>query len=521
MILDVLTDAPRRFSTMLTPFIRPGVLRPTPLLPVLLFVLSSTTFAQIEHKLTAADGSKNALLGWSVALSDEVAIVGAPGDSEAASIGGSAYIYRFDGLVWIQEQKLTTEVEVLEQFGYSVAISGNTAAVGMPYDGDNGAASGSVFVYQYDGGTWVEEQKLTASDAAAGDLFGWDIAVTEDFIVATAGVNDGSNAAEGAAYVFRRDGAIWAEEQKLEPGDIDSDDGDYYGWSVAASGDVVVVGALGEKVEGFGSGSAYVYRHDGEAWAEEQRLAAGGIGARFGADVAISEDVIAIGAPNDIDFTDPPFVGSTYVFRRVGDTWEQEAQLTLPSEEAGITGGTVALAGDLVVTAGGATPFERAYVFRREEGAWSFAQTLAASDDDPGETERFGTTVAVSGARIAVGAPFDVEEGVATGSAYVFDFEPLVASEETAPTAQGLAVEVYPNPHRDHATVRFAVREPGPASVRLYDLLGRELSVLYEGPSEAAAREVPLDVRSLPSGTYLVRLEAAGGAVTQQVTVTH
>lgn len=506
---------------MFTPSVRPSKLRSSLLLFLLLLALASAAFAQTEYKLTAADGSENAQFGLAVALSGDLAIVGAPGDSDVALAGGSAYIYRFDGTAWAQEQKLTTDVTTLEQFGYSVAISGNTAVIGMPYDGDNGAASGSVFVYRFEGGNWVEEQQLTASDAAAGDLFGWAVAIADDVIIATAGTNDGSDAAEGAAYVFRREGATWAEEQKLEPSDIASDNGDYYGWSVAASGNVIVVGALGEKVEGFGSGSAYVYRYDGGAWVEEQRLAAGEVGARFGTAVAVSGGAIAVGAPNDIDFSNPSLIGSTYVFRYAGGAWEQEARLTLPLESFPFSGGAVALSDDLLVTAGGILPFERAFVFRREGGAWSPLQELAASDDDPGATEGFGYAVAASGARIAVGAPVAVEEEVPTGSAYVFDLVPLLANEGAAPDAPGLTVEVYPNPHRDHATVRFATRDSGPASVRLYDLLGRELGVLYEGSSDAAGREVPFDMRGLPSGTYLVRLETAGSTTARRVTVVH
>ncbi|MDX1531270.1 MAG: FG-GAP repeat protein, partial [Rhodothermales bacterium] len=333
--------------------------------------------AQTEYKLLPSNASDNAQAGWSVALSGDVAIVGAPGDSEAVFGGGSAYVYRFDGTAWTQEQKLTTDAEILERFGYSVAVSGNIAVVGMPYDSDGGAASGSVFVYRFDGTSWVEEQKLTASDGGAGDLLGWSVATTGDFVVATAGVNDDSDSEDGAAYVFRYDGAGWVEEQKLEPGELDSDDGDFFGWSVAASGDAVIVGAPGEKVDGFGSGSAYVYRYGGGAWAEEQRIDAGYIGAQFGWAVSISGDVAVVGARFDIDPTDPSaFLGSAYVFRRDGGVWVEEDQFTVPAGEGNV-GLSVAVSSDLAVTAGGR---DNVFAYRYENGAWSSAQELTASD---------------------------------------------------------------------------------------------------------------------------------------------
>ena len=93
------------------------------------------------------------------------------------------------------------------------------------------------------GGTWTEQQKLTASDAAAGDLFGASVAVSGDTVVAGAYVDDTPAGVDaGSAYVFVRSGGTWTEQQKLTASDAAA--GDQFGVSVAVSGDTVGGGGV-------------------------------------------------------------------------------------------------------------------------------------------------------------------------------------------------------------------------------------------------------------------------------------
>lgn len=88
-------------------------------------------------------------------------------------------MYRFDGRKWVEEQKLTAfDGAEGDWFGHSVSISGNVAVVGAIRDNDAGHRSGSAYVYGFDSGTWIEEQKLTAFDGAPGDNFGWSVSVS-------------------------------------------------------------------------------------------------------------------------------------------------------------------------------------------------------------------------------------------------------------------------------------------------------------------------------------------------------
>ena len=157
-----------------------------------------------------------------------------------------------------------------DSLGWSVALSGDLAAVGSFGDGA-APDSGLVALFRYDGTTWTEEVKLAASDGAAFDSFGYSVAVDGNGRLVVVGApNEGTpGAPEGAAYVYRTDGAVWTEEAKLVPSAPSPFGFDFFGVSVAVSGDVAVVGAPFNT-----TGAAYVFRYDGASWVEEQLLLA-------------------------------------------------------------------------------------------------------------------------------------------------------------------------------------------------------------------------------------------------------
>jgi ribonuclease BN (tRNA processing enzyme) len=139
-----------------------------------------------ETKVTASDGASADQFGKSVAVSGDTAVVGAFFDDDNGTDSGSAYVFRYDGSDWAEEAKVTASDGVADDdFGFSVAISGDTAVVGAPQDDDNGSSSGSAYVFRYDGSDWAEETKLTASDGVADDRFGNSIAVSGDSTSAT------------------------------------------------------------------------------------------------------------------------------------------------------------------------------------------------------------------------------------------------------------------------------------------------------------------------------------------------
>ncbi len=277
-----------------------------------MFVRNGTTWT-LQQKLTASDAAAWDSFGYSVGISGETVVVGARSDDDGGSNSGSAYVFVRSGTIWTQQQKLTaSDAAEGDQFGTSVTISGNTVVVGAGFDDDGGSASGSVYVFVRNGTTWTEEQKLTASDAAAGDLFGVPVAISEETVVAGAFHDDDGGGDSGSAYVFVRDGAIWTQQQKLTASDATSND--RFGVSVALSGEAIVVGTHFDDDAGTNSGSAYVFVRDGTTWTQEQKLTASDAAAddQFGISVAISGETAVVGAYGDDDGGSAS--GSAYVY---------------------------------------------------------------------------------------------------------------------------------------------------------------------------------------------------------------
>ena len=226
-------------------------------------------------------------------------------------------MYRYDGTQWLEEQKLAPgALQVLDGFGCQVAISGNVILAGA-HGGDPGGVqdAGEVYVFRYNGTQWVEEQVLSASDKAVGDQFG-PVAVSGNLAVVGAGLADmpgGFN--EGAASVFRFNGTQWVEEQKLTASDAAISD--EFGRFVATDGTTILIGAPSADVAGNGdSGAVYAYAFDGTQWVEEKITPANStISGAFGATMDIDGDKALIGARD-----------KAYVFRHNGQSWvEQEA----------------------------------------------------------------------------------------------------------------------------------------------------------------------------------------------------
>jgi hypothetical protein len=383
-----------------------------------------------QAKLTASDGAVNDQFGDSVAISGETAIVGARlGDVGENNVQGSAYVFVRVGATWSEQQKLTaSDGADNDNFGFSVAISGETAIVGAPFDnvGTNNF-QGSAYVFVRVGATWSQQQKLTASDGAAFDSFGQSVAISGETAIVGAPLDDvGANGNQGSAYVFVRVGATWSQQQKLTASDGATFD--FFGFSVAISGETAIVGAsLDDVGANADQGSAYVFVRVGTMWSEQQKLTAsdGAAGDQFGIAVALSGETAIVGA-NLGDVGANVDQGSAYVFVRVGATWSEQQKLTASDGAADDRfGQSVALSGETAIVGanlddvGANADQGSAYVFVRAGTAWSEQQKLTASDG--AADDRFGQSVALGGETAIVGAPLDdVGTNTAQGSAYVF-----------------------------------------------------------------------------------------------------
>ena len=170
------------------------------------------------------------------------------------------------GETWIEQAKLTaSDAAAGVFFGVSVAMDGDYIVIGAAADDANGLNSGSAYVFTRSGNIWTEQAKLTASDGTIGDALGASVSINGDYIVV-------GTAFSGSAYVFARNANIWTEQAKLTASDGATFDG--FGLSVAINGDKVVVGADGDDDNGPESGSAYVFTRNGNIWTEQAKLLA-------------------------------------------------------------------------------------------------------------------------------------------------------------------------------------------------------------------------------------------------------
>ncbi len=236
---------------------------------VYVFTRSGTNWSQLE-KLTAADGAEGDVFGISVALDGDTALIGADLDDDKGEDSGSVYVYTRSKGAWTEQAKLTADdAGAVDIFGVRVAISGDTALIAARRDDDdvNGVDAGSAYVFIRSGTSWTQQAKLTASDAEASDLFGFTVAVHGDTGIVTAVMDDDKGVNSGAAYVFTRTGSDWSQQAKLTA--TDGAAADVFGWSVSLSGNTAMIGAPTSIFEmPGGSGSAYLFELSEGDWGE-------------------------------------------------------------------------------------------------------------------------------------------------------------------------------------------------------------------------------------------------------------
>ncbi len=390
-----------------------------------------------QAKLTAPDGAAEDFFGLSVCIDGETAIAGSHGNTVNGNARqGSAHIFTRSGATWTRQTKLTAPDGATEDaFGYSVAISGDTALIGAGWDdiGTN-VNQGSSWVFSRAGDVWIgPDFKIIAPGVGANERFGWSVAVSGD--TALIGVLEDRQV--GYAYVFTRSGAIWVQQARL--GAIDVGPYDMFGSAVSLSGNTALIGAFNDDVGVNGQeGSAYVFVRSGTTWMLQAKLAAsdGAWLDKFGYSVSICGDTALVGAYGE-DSVPGGDVGmergSVYVFVRTGTTWAQQAKLTLaPEISTRVFGKCVALAGDtaLIGAPGEGVGIDlgrgAAYVFSRTGTAWAQQARLSASDGSAGYG--FGTSVALSGGTALVGSPG--WGGNEQGAAYVFALAGTTWSQE-------------------------------------------------------------------------------------------
>ena len=330
----------------------------------------------------------------------------------------------------------------------AVAISGDTVIVGAPFEDSKSTGvdgkqnddrllnSGAAYIYTRSGGKWTQQAYLKASDPGKKAQFGLSVAVSGDTAVVGA---FGAGSQAGAAYVFTRVGTKWTEQAILKASNTAA--GSLFGYSVAVSGETVVVGAFGDPSNATGvggsqtdksmvqAGAAYVFTRTGTAWTQQAYLKASNTdrGDLFGISVAVLGDTVVVGAAGEDSVgggkqanNGASQAGAAYVFLRTGTAWKQQAYLKASNAGSGdMFGRAVAISPNTVVIGANqessssnavdgnqadnsAAQAGAAYVFARRNKVWRQQAYLKAADSRAGD--QFGFSVATAGDIVVVGA---------------------------------------------------------------------------------------------------------------------
>jgi hypothetical protein len=379
------------------------------------FVRNAGVWTQQAY-LKASNPTAGDFFGSSVAISGDTIVAGAnfedgsgtgvnpPSDNNAEQ-AGAAYVFVRSGGAWSQQAYLkASNTGFNDQFGISVAVSGDMAAVGAhmedgggtginPPSNENAGGAGAIYVFVRSGGVWTQQAYLKASNAGVNDNLGFSLALSGNTLVAGAYGEDGGGSGvnplpnegitdSGAAYVFGRNGMVWSQQAYLKASNPGPND--RFAFSVAVSGNTVVCGADGEDGTGtgvnppenngaFDSGAAYVFARNGTVWTPQAYLKPGNPGSndQFGFSVAVSGDMVVVGAPRE----------------------DGSGTRLDPAANDGISDSGAA------------------YTYLRSGGGWSLQHYVKAINT--GNSDLFGYAVGVSGDTAIIGA-YD-EDGGGTG----------------------------------------------------------------------------------------------------------
>ena len=402
-----------------------------------------------QAKLIAVDTLQGDNFGGSIAVSGDTALIGSPFDDIDGRLDqGSSYVFTRSGSIWSQQTKLTTvDGGQGDNFGTSVALVGDTALVGAWGDDiDLKTDQGSAYVFTRNGNIWSQQSKLTASDGATDDRFGYVVALSANNALVSA-VEDDFN--RGSAYTFANSNGLWSQQTKLFANDRVRQVG--FGYALALSGDSAIIGALFSKVGvNLKQGAVYAYTQSNNGWGAPLKLTSGAsaTGEAFGASVAIDGDTALVGAAFD-DLGDKENVGSVYVFVRSENGWRKQAKLGASDAiPRAAFGASVALSGDTALIGApgdgdmGSSERGSAYVFVRLGDTWNLQMKLRATDGVAGDF--FASSVALVGNTAVVGAQLDdVNANANQGSAYVFLRTGSVWSQQAKLTARDGGFQDY------------------------------------------------------------------------------
>lgn len=309
-----------------------------------------------------------------------------------------------------------------QAFGAALAIFGELAVVGASHDDERGTDAGAVHLFGFDGAQWTHAATLRAGDGRPWDWFGRSVAVSGQYVLVGAPRHEAAGRDAGAAYLFEFFEGQWVEQARMLPDSGSA--GVDFGATVAVAGNMAVIGAPRDDDGGRDAGAVYIFRHDGVAWQREAKLQAddAAAGARCGAALALFGDALVVGAPGAL--VDDVASGAAYIFQFDGGQWQQVARLVpRDAKDGDWFGSAVALdATRALIGAPGRDDAGEssgaAYLFRLAKTNWTQEHMLVGVE--AAAHDRFGHAVTLRGPVAIVGAPGADAMGEDAGAAFIY-----------------------------------------------------------------------------------------------------
>lgn len=506
-------------------------------------LLSSVCFAQtysFETRLTAFDKAPAEFYGTEVDIHESLMIVGAPNDGVSTnSSGGSAYIYEQLGGTWSLVAKIRSNDSTSnDNFGAAVAISNDFAVVGDPDEAGLGAA----YIFEKNGGTWMQIEKLEATIPTSGDIFGDDVEIDGDWIFIGAPKEE-ENAAEtdnvswaGSVFVYKYDGTDWSFDHKMVPSDrLDAEAGNQqFGYSLAADGGRLIVGAY-QRFDGTKSnvGAAYFFEEMGGTWTENVMIqpSDGETADFFGWDVDLKGSTAVVGAINhDYGLSGMDFKGESgaaYYMTYDGTTWIAGGKLVWSDRDNGdFFGSSVALTPNeekiIVGMYEDNTKFEfdgdvfnksecgAAIVFNKVMGTGVFEESERITPSIKATSDHFGNSMAATNTHLVIAANQDDIENFPNsglcnldsiadnGAVDVFSLETNTGVDDLI---SQFGISIYPNPASDFLYVESSKKLE---SIEVLTIEGRILR------SVSDPNDPKISTADFPSGFYFLRVNQHG-----------
>ena len=382
-----------------------------------------------EQIITPSDALNAKAFGTAVDIFGEFALVGDKQatrrrNGETMVYAGSAHLYHYDGTEWIERANFGATVPEWDgEFGASVAMSNNFAIVGAPGETTNGIKKGAVYILRRYGNSWHLFQKFVSPFNERNCFFGQSVDIYGTYAIVGAPLADTSRGSNtGAAAIYHFNGAYWSRD-KIVAGH-DSSSGDWFGLSVKISGNYAVVGAPYDNTQrGTDGGSAYVFKQS-TGWGQSDKLVPRGSFARAlaGYSVGMNHNYVILGAPHENNERGSG-AGAIYIFVNQNGNCEQVSRFVPPGSGLQYFGYAVDMI-DQVAVVGAPRSYHNAgmlHVFGLNAGSWLYLAELIGSQAVSADRPEFGTSVAANGEYAIFGAPGQKNDnGLETGGAYVF-----------------------------------------------------------------------------------------------------